>query len=296
MPSIANHWGRPLPTLAEVASDNTLRGDLHRGLVEMLGGTNDASTDAVASNVLDAAARGGFDHERTIHALLESAGLLGGGQRDLRNEIDHLYRLSSSWLVGSSLIDFGCGDGSMARRYADGGLEVTLTDVLEPQELTELALPYVRTSPDGFTPLPDGAFDNAIAFGVLHHCQDPDQSIAEIVRLIRPGGRIVIVESVYAVHSGDIAEGKTIMPATFAYLSEEQQFRYTMFFDHLVNRVVGAYNEEPDMKINVPYNYNTPSGWNNAFSRAGAAVVNTVHLEVQVGRAPLHHTLHVYGR
>ncbi|MFJ7237652.1 class I SAM-dependent methyltransferase [Streptomyces olivaceus] len=291
-----NHWGYSLPTLADIASDADLRDHLTSNIVEMLDGPGSPMTPSVAERLLKLASQDDTDYEREARALLVSEGLLNGGPRDLQKEIEFLFELTRPWFVGSSLLDFGCGDGSMARRFAASGLDVTLTDVLEPAGLGALALPFVRTNEDGSVPVPDGAFGNVVVFSVLHHCEDPERSMAEIMRLVRPGGRILIVESVFGVHSGDLCDTHHMRHAGFLELSEEHQLHHTMFFDHLVNRIVGSYSDDPAMKVNVPFNYDRPSGWNDSFARLGARMVETLHIEVQVGRAPLHHTLNVFDR
>jgi ubiquinone/menaquinone biosynthesis C-methylase UbiE len=47
---------------------------------------------------------------------------------------------------------------------------------------------------DGRIPLPDGAVDVAFANMYLHHCTDPAAAIAEMARIVRPGGRLVITD------------------------------------------------------------------------------------------------------
>ena len=48
---------------------------------------------------------------------------------------------------------------------------------------------------DGLSlPLPDHSLDAAFANMYLHHCPDPQAAIGEMVRLLRPGGRLVITD------------------------------------------------------------------------------------------------------
>jgi arsenite methyltransferase len=43
-------------------------------------------------------------------------------------------------------------------------------------------------------PLPDGSVDVAFANMYLHHCPDPLAAMCEMVRILKPGGRLVITD------------------------------------------------------------------------------------------------------
>jgi ubiquinone/menaquinone biosynthesis C-methylase UbiE len=45
-------------------------------------------------------------------------------------------------------------------------------------------------------PLPDHSVDTALANMVLHHAPDPSRMLAEMARIVRPGGTIVITDEV----------------------------------------------------------------------------------------------------
>jgi ArsR family transcriptional regulator len=45
-------------------------------------------------------------------------------------------------------------------------------------------------------PMPDGRFDLVVMQMVLHHAEDPNACLAESVRVLRPGGRLIVVDLV----------------------------------------------------------------------------------------------------
>jgi SAM-dependent methyltransferase len=48
-------------------------------------------------------------------------------------------------------------------------------------------------------PFADGSFDYVYSHGVLHHCDQPEQVVSEMFRVLRPGGRFNV--HVYALWS-----------------------------------------------------------------------------------------------
>jgi malonyl-CoA O-methyltransferase len=93
-------------------------------------------------------------------------------------------------------LDVGCGKGRFARvlreRYPEAGI-VAL----------DLAEAMLRRVPAGIhpcagsmtaLPFPSGSFDCAYATESLEHAVDIGSAVAEICRVVRPGGRIVIID------------------------------------------------------------------------------------------------------
>jgi ubiquinone/menaquinone biosynthesis C-methylase UbiE len=60
-----------------------------------------------------------------------------------------------------------------------------------------------REGTDQVLPWGDGQFDAVIAIHCFQFWQDPDRSMAEIGRVLRPGGRIVIVFRDHSAHAPD---------------------------------------------------------------------------------------------
>jgi SAM-dependent methyltransferase len=53
---------------------------------------------------------------------------------------------------------------------------------------------------------PDGTFDAALCERVLQHVHQPESAIAELVRVTRPGGRIVVIDTDWGMHAVDGAD------------------------------------------------------------------------------------------
>jgi SAM-dependent methyltransferase len=106
---------------------------------------------------------------------------------------EQILPLAASELAGaSSVIDIGCGDGQIARMLAASGAQVVGVDPTWNQirvaNERRGGVHYVRAAADAL-PVPDGTFDAAVACLVFEHIDDVDGAIAEVARVLTPGGR-----------------------------------------------------------------------------------------------------------
>lgn len=95
--------------------------------------------------------------------------------------------------AGARALDVGCGVGQVVARLSQAGFEAHGVDISAPnieraKEVCARCQLY-----DGRTlPFPDQFFASAGALNVLEHVEEPEAFIAELVRVVQVGGRIVL--------------------------------------------------------------------------------------------------------
>jgi len=109
---------------------------------------------------------------------------------------DKIHGFSSS--RGKRVLDVGCGNGYVLSRYARQGAEAAGVDLtatavkLASQRMALEGLSADIRQIDGVKlPFPDAHFDIVGAMGVLHHIPDPRPTVAEIARVLKPGGSLI---------------------------------------------------------------------------------------------------------
>lgn len=109
-------------------------------------------------------------------------------------------------VTGRRVLDAGCGSGPLAAALRERGAVVTGFDgspaMVElarrrlgadvPLQVADLAQPL---------PYPDRAFDDVVASLVLHYLQDWSGPLAELRRVLRPGGRLIVSVNHPTVHA-----------------------------------------------------------------------------------------------
>jgi demethylmenaquinone methyltransferase / 2-methoxy-6-polyprenyl-1,4-benzoquinol methylase len=98
---------------------------------------------------------------------------------------------------GSKVLDVATGTGDLAIELASRGAEVTGSDFSPGMlEKARAKAPEIRWDEGNALELPysDGAFDAAtVGFGARNF-SDLDRGLAEMARVVRPGGRVVVLE------------------------------------------------------------------------------------------------------
>lgn len=124
------------------------------------------------------------------------AGFTDGADEEYTEQI---LPLLAAELSGSRrVLDVGCGEGQVSRLAAGlpgvelvVGVDPTLAQVVEAARRGGGA--RVGRAGAAALPFPDGAFDAAVACLVFEHIDDVDGAIAEVARVLAPGGRFVFL-------------------------------------------------------------------------------------------------------
>jgi SAM-dependent methyltransferase len=108
---------------------------------------------------------------------------------DAASQVGDAHRLE-----GATLLDVGGGPGFFAQAFERRGARYVAVDADAGEMRLHGREPGPRTVQASGTalPFPDGTFDVAYSSNVLEHVSDPWAMADEMVRVVRPGGAVII--------------------------------------------------------------------------------------------------------
>jgi ubiquinone/menaquinone biosynthesis C-methylase UbiE len=94
------------------------------------------------------------------------------------------------------VLDVGCGDGRITRRIAERAVTTIGVDVTAHESWARYASDRLRfqTGDAESLPFSDFSFDTVFQVSMLHHARQPERAITEMLRVRKPGGKVIIVE------------------------------------------------------------------------------------------------------
>jgi SAM-dependent methyltransferase len=133
--------------------------------------------------------------------------------------------------MGEAIVDIGCGPGFLTRDLAAGADEKgSVLGLDQSESMLEIARARCAEMPGARfevgdaieLPLEDRSIDLAVSTQVLEYVKDVDRALTEITRVLRPGGRVVLLATDWracAWHSSDDARMDRMLTAWEEHLA-----------------------------------------------------------------------------
>jgi len=183
------------------------------------------------------------------------------------------------WLApqpAERILDLGCGDGQLSERIVAAGAALTGIDA-SPAMVAAARRRRIRAEEGSAESMPfaDGSFDAVFSNAALHWVRDQDAMMAEVRRVLRPGGRFVAEMGGH----GNIAAIRVAFAAVLAHLGCDEPGRLDNYFPtpDAYSRRLAAHGFTVDRMIHFPRP--TPLGaggmvaWLNTFRRGALDVL-----------------------
>ncbi|HVQ38798.1 MAG TPA: class I SAM-dependent methyltransferase [Pyrinomonadaceae bacterium] len=125
-------------------------------------------------------------------------------------ELVEAHRYTTEWHIptaadfssacGLKVLEIGCGLGTDGAQFAAAGADYTGVDLTDAAvglarkrfELFGLSGKFLPADAENLE-FPDESFDLVYSHGVLHHTPDTERAIREVHRVLRPGGRAIVM-------------------------------------------------------------------------------------------------------
>ncbi len=134
-----------------------------------------------------------LEHEQALYVGAPRGESLSKTLQLITGKLIRLGKLS-----GNRLLDVGCGDGAFTRVLAAEFGEIHGIDVQEPyleifrQAVAGDARFHVANMSASDMTFPDAHFDSIVSIETMEHIPDLSGAAAEICRVLRPGGELLI--------------------------------------------------------------------------------------------------------
>lgn len=113
---------------------------------------------------------------------------------------------------GERVLDVGCGRGHVVNALREFGVHAEGID-LNPNAAEIALVPHVRTMSATDLEFESDTFDAVVSFHAIEHIPDIDAALAEMARVVRPGGKVLLVypaepiRGLYAIPTAIILHG-----------------------------------------------------------------------------------------
>lgn len=112
------------------------------------------------------------------------------------NRLDphHLRRVRQALpkLAGTDVLEVGCGRGHLLHLLQRQGARAVGVDA-NPQAVAQGATTGMQVADATALPFDDASFDALVSVHTIEHLPQLDAGLAEMVRVVRPGGRLLLI-------------------------------------------------------------------------------------------------------
>ncbi len=144
-----------------------------------------------------------FEDEREGYSNLGSASGDGSGYGYHQLNIHHGFRHLPEGRRFRHALGVGSAFGAEFEPIVDRLDAVTVLDPSDQMVSTtiggKLPTSYVKPAPTGILPFPDATFDLVVCLGTLHHISNVSTVLAEMGRVVEPGGYALIREPIVSM-------------------------------------------------------------------------------------------------
>ena len=159
------------------------------------------------------------------------------------------------------VLEVGGGEGELAERIVSE-LGPELVGIDQSERMVEIQRSKgidARVGDVQDLPFADGEFDLAVAAWMLYHVPDPHRALAELARVLRPGGRLVAVGTAYD-HLAELWDlmgrdrgyrhelfgrenGEEWLRRSFAHVARRDVDSWVTMDEDAIRRYVGSWSE-----------------------------------------------------
>ena len=192
--------------------------------------------------------------ENCIKQRLQDLQVLGAIKEKFARVADAFYSEVTPYVNEAEVIDYGCGDGRLGLFLLQRGMVKKFIgyDVFEYSHRVT-GVPF-RTFDERQVPEKEATFDVGLAVNVLRSSEESDRILADLRRVVKPGGKILVVE---------------VAPQDETYYSRELLF----IKDYIAGRLL--YGED----MPVSGRSHTADEWSDSFMESNLSVqtVTSIH-------------------
>jgi ubiquinone/menaquinone biosynthesis C-methylase UbiE len=139
-------------------------------------------------------------HSEEMKSALETPEEYAKYRLSLVKEVTNAAERFDVDIIGKDVLDLGCYDGAVTWGYIDYGAKSVVGVDIDAEAVAEAKktettdsdqVRFHQSTIDGI-PLPDQSVETTLCYDVFEHVEDPPAMLAEMYRVTRPGGTVLI--------------------------------------------------------------------------------------------------------